>query len=399
MISYKYKFYQSKKLRTFDYMMAEAAFVWNHALALQKRFYALSKTLEWKRSYISFYDMCHHFAKRITRTRLASHTVREILMRQDNAFSMFFKKVKKRPPKFKRAKDFTSFAYDYCGYKLYGNELIITKTSKRFKFVLSRKWEGNVKWIRIIRSNGDWYLIVDTDAVPNTYGETHTGASIGIDFGMKTFMTLSNGIRIESPQFYRHSMNEIKKWGRLLSKSKKGSNHWYSYKRRLNQIYANLKNRRTDWFFKTAHTLCKNYEFVFIEDLNMAGMMRRKGWGRKISDLGWASFVSILEHISAKYGVTVHKIDRFYPSSRLCVCGYKNETLKLNDREWVCPSCGQIHDRDVNAAQNIYRRGIAELGSFGKTISECALNGTARYYPRISQITVESMSRPSEEQN
>ena len=359
-------------------MMAEAAFVWNHALALQRRFYSLSKALSWKRNYISFYDMCHHFAKRIHRTRLASHTVREILMRQDSAYTMFFKKVKKRPPKFKRTKDFTSFAYDYCGYKLYGNEFIITKTSKRFKFALSRKWEGNVKWVRVIRSNEEWFLIVDTDATPKDYGKTHEGASVGIDFGLKTFMTLSDGRKITSPQFYRGTMNRINKWERLLSKTRKGSNHWYSYKRQINRLHAELRNKRTDWFFKTAHDLCRDYDYIFIEDLNIAAMMKRKGWGRKICDIGWASFVGILQHVSTKYGVVVHKIDRFYPSSRLCSCGHKNDALSLNDREWTCPVCGQINDRDLNAAQNILRRGIVELRSICKTVPEHALVGAVR---------------------
>ncbi|MDE5888525.1 MAG: transposase, partial [Bacilli bacterium] len=110
---------------------------------------------------------------------------------------------------------------------------------------------------------------------------------------------------------------------------------------------------------------CKKYDYIFIEDLNLQGMV--KMWGRKVTDLSHGSFINILEQVSKKYGVTVHKIDRWYASSKLCECGYKNENLALTDRQWVCPQCGQHHDRDVNAAKNIHRKGISELVSSGKT--------------------------------
>ena len=378
MISYKYKLYKSNKLIALDYMMAEAAFVWNHALALQKRYYSLSKTFGWDKKYISLYEMEHHFAKRIKRTRLASHTVREMLKRQDIAFNRFFKKIAKRPPKFKKAVALTSFVFDYSGYKLYGDEFIINKISKRFKFSLSRRWEGRVKLVRVVRSNNDWYIVIVTDASPKQYGKTHTGASVGVDFGLKTFMTFSDGTRIEAPLFYKQLSNKIVKWQRLLSKSSLGSNHRKAYKRQLNRVYADLNNKRRDWYYKTAHRLCQQYEFIFIEDLNISGMMTHKNWGRKVSDLGWSTFVGILESISTKYGVTLHKVGRYFASSRLCDCGYKNDALRLSDREWVCPNCGQVHDRDLHAAQNIYRQGVADLRSIGKTLQSVAYAGSMR---------------------
>jgi len=91
-------------------------------------------------------------------------------------------------------------------------------------------------------------------------------------------------------------------------------------------------------------------------------------WGRKMNDLAHANFIRILCEVASKYGCTVHKIDKWFPSSKLCDCGYKNDSLSLNDRTWVCPHCGQIHDRDVHAAEMILRRGIYELTSDSKTI-------------------------------
>ena len=359
MISYKYKLCNSRKLKALDHMMAEAAFVWNHALALQKRYYRLYGF------YISAVRMQKHFARRIKRFRLHSQTVQELLQRQDAAYKKFFRHENRRPPKFRRSADFTSFVFKQNGYKLYGNEFIINTVSKRFKFFRSRDWDGRVKNVRVLRSRGDWFIVVVTDANPQPCGKSHTGASAGIDFGLKTYMTISDGNRIGAPLFYRQLLNKVRKWQRLLSKAQKGSAHYRAYRRQLNRVYRELFDKRTDWNYKTAHELCRRYDAIFVEDLNIAAMQRL--WGRKVTDLGWTSFLATLDYVASKYGTLVHRIDRFYPSSRLCDCGYKNNALTLNDREWTCPACGAHHDRDLLAARNIRRRGIADLGSTCKT--------------------------------
>lgn len=378
MISYKYKLCRSKKFTALDYMMAEAAFVWNHAIALQKRYHSLAVLSGWDVRYIGCAQMQKHFARRVARTRLDAQTVQELLQRLDTAYRNFFRHVTRRPPKFRKARDFSSFVFKQNGYKLYGNEFIINKISKRFKFFKSRQWEGKVKNVRVFRSRGDWYILVVTDAEPGPCGKTHTGASAGIDFGLRTFMTFSDGTEIEAPQFYKQLLRKIRKWQRLLSGAQKGSTHYRAYRRQLNRVYAELHDKRQDWFYQTAHAVCRKYEYLFIEDLNVAGMTQMKHWGRKVNDLGWSGFVKTLEYVASKYGVTVHKIDRFYPSSRLCECGYKNDALKLSDRVWTCPECGAVHHRDLHAAQNIYRRGIAELESIGKTSPSIATAGTMR---------------------
>ena len=375
MISYKYKLYRSKKTIALEHMMREAAFVWNHALALQKRYHSLGKAFGWEKSYIKTARMQAFFAKRIKPTRLHSQTVQEIIERQEASFGLFFKHVTRRPPKFRRAEDFTSFVFKQGGYKLYGNEFIVNKISKRFKFSKSRELEGKVKNVRVFRSRGEWYILVVTDAEPMQRGKTHTGASAGIDFGLKTFMTFSDGTEIEAPQFYKRLLRKVRKWQRLLSRSTRGSNHYWAYRRQLNRVYSELADKRRDWFYQMAHDICRKYEYLFVEDLSIAGMARMKHWGRKVNDLSWTGFLKTLEYVASKYGVTVHKIDRWYPSSKLCDCGYKNDALTLADREWVCPLCGTVHHRDAHAAQNILRRGIAELESIGKTCTSVATAG------------------------
>ena len=378
MISYKYKLYRSKKTVALEYMMREAAYVWNHAIALQRRYHSLAGTLDWDATYIPSARMQRHFAKRITRTRLHSQTVQEILQRLDAAYRLFFNKVTRRPPKFRKAENFTSFVFKQNGYKLYGNEFIINRISKRFKFSKSRDWDGRVKNVRVFRSHGEWFILVVTDAEPEPCGKTHTGASAGIDFGLKTFMTFSDGTEIEAPRFYRRLQRKIAKWQRLLSKAEKGSNHYWTYRRHLNTIYAELHDKRQDWFYQTAHAICRKYEYLFVEDLGIAGMARMKRWGKKVNDLGWSSFLKTLEYIASKYGTTVHKVDRWFASSQLCDCGYRNDALTLVDREWTCPACGAHHLRDLHAANNILRRGIAELESTSKPGPSLATAGMMR---------------------
>ncbi len=367
MISYKYKLYKTKLTKYLDRILREACFVWNHALALQKRYYRLFG------KYISKNVMQKHFAKRINRNLLHSQSVQEILERLDTAFQRFFKKLAKRPPKFRRAKDFSSFVFKQGGFTLNGNVITINRIKKRFKFSYSRPYEGKVKRIIFKRSPlGEFYLIIITDANSKPYGKTHNGASVGIDFGLKTYMVMSDGTAIGNPQYLKSGLGNVKRKSRNLSKTKRGSNNRELRRMELCREFEKITNRRNDFQWKLAHDLCRHYDYIFIEDLSLIGMTRL--WGRKMSDLAHAEFVDKLEYVASKYGVTVHKIDRFYPSSKTCECGYVNKNLSLRDREWICPECGRINDRDLNAAKNILRRGISELWSGCQTESDSAIH-------------------------
>lgn len=365
MISYKYKLYNNKRLKHLDNMKREACFVWNHALALQKRYYKLYG------KYISATKMQKHFSKRIKRTYLHSQSLQEVLQRLDTAYNRFFKRTSKRPPRFKKHSDFHSFCYKQGGFTLCGNVLHINSVDKDYRFWLSRPWRGNIKNVRLKYSpKGEWYLYVVTDAISEPIAKSHNGASVGIDFGLKTYMTLSDGIIIDSPQYLKRSLSTLRGLSRSLSKKKKGSNHRNIAKRRLAAFHEHVANSRLDFHWKLAHALCREYDYIFIEDLNLNGM--KKLWGRKVSDLAYGQFVGVLKQVAVKYRVIIHEIERYYPSSRLCECGYKNDSLSLSDRQWVCPRCGRIHDRDLNAAGNILRRGIYELGSDYKTFEAAA---------------------------
>ena len=377
MISYKYKLYRTDKTKYLDKMLREACFVWNHALALQKRYYRLFK------KYIPLGVMQHHQAMRIKRTLLGAQTVQEILERLDIAYKRFFEHLAERPPKFKRAKDFSSIVFKQDGYSLNGNVLTVNKLGKRFKFSLSRPYAGKVKTLTVKRNhNGEFFIVMVFDQSHQSIGKSHDGASVGIDFGLKTYMTLSDGTEIKNPQFMKENLTELRRRSRNLSKCKKGSNNRERKRKELDRLVNDIVNRRSDFQWKLAHDLCRKYDRIFIEDLNLEGMNRR--WGRKMHDLAHAEFVQKLEYVATKYGVIVHKIDRFYPSSKTCECGYINKELKLSDRQWVCPECGAIHKRDLLAANNILRQGIAELESVSKSKNAVGASSRSRLHPRIS---------------
>ena len=364
MQAFKYKIYRTKRTKHIDDMLREAAFTWNKALAMQKRYYALFG------KYINKYRLQKWFDKRYKRHYLGSQVRQEIIDRLDAAYNRFFKKLAQRPPKFKKAIDFASIVYKQAGYKFYGNELILNRKF-RFKFSKSREYEGNIKRVIVKRSRvGEYYLIVVTDAQPREYRKTHNGASVGIDFGLKMYLTISDGSEYSNPLFLKQHLYEIRQKSRNLSKCQKDSNNRKRKRIELARLHESLRNKREDYQFKLAHELCRKYDYIFIEDLNISAMT--KMWGRKMSDIAHASFIEKLEYVASKYGVVVHKIDRWYASSKTCECGYVNKSLKLIDREWVCPECGVVNNRDLNAARNILRKGISELESMCKTSSEAS---------------------------
>lgn len=361
MLTYKYKLYRTRRTIWLDRMLRECAFVWNHALALQRRCYRMYGT------YVSTVDMQKHFVNRIKRNLLYSHNSIEVLQRLDAAYQRFFKKLAKRPPKFRRAADFQSFVYKlHYGYKIDGNCFTINRLKKTYKFHKSRDFNGAIKTVRVKRDPcGDFWLYVTTDAKVESSNTTHDGAVVGIDFGLKTYLTLSDGRVYENPQFFKQSLRDIHKVHRRLSRSIKGSNNYRRRRLELGRLYRRISNHRDDYQWRLTHELCRRYSTICLETLSLEGM--RRLWGRKLSDLSHASFVFRLEHVAVKYNTNVVHVDKWFASSKTCSgCGYVNKELRLVDRSWTCPQCGARHDRAFNAALNIKRSGMDALISGSK---------------------------------
>ena len=216
---------------------------------------------------------------------------------------------------------------------------------------------GNPKRCTIKRDAvGDVYITILTDHVELDLNRVMTGKIAGFDFGLKRYLTGSNGHDIESPQFFKCSINAIKRANRAHSRTKKRSNNRERARLDLARKHRKIERQREDFHWKLAHKLTDAYDEIRLEDLNLQGM--KALWGRKVSDLGFADFVKKLAYIAKRKGVKIKCIDKWYSSSKTCsTCGVVNETLNLRDRTWQCSDCGTIHDRDRNAAINIYRVG------------------------------------------
>jgi putative transposase len=355
--THKYKLYRSKKNRKLHKLCSTAGRIYNHCIALSKRYYRLyGKT-------ISFNKLRSHIAKLRKRNplwmELGSQTVQDIVFRIEKGLKSFFKKSIKRPPSFKKSRKYKSFTFTQAGYQLDGNKLTINSLKTTFGFHKSRDY-GSPKTVTISRDNcGDFWMTIVFDEEIQT-NKFKSGKTAGFDFGLKTFLTSSNGTEIQPPLFYKDGHKQIAKAQKNLSSKKKGSNN--RKKARLNhaRVHRAVANKRTDYQWKLANRLVTNYDVLCFEDLNMDGMKRL--WGKKISDLAFSDFILKVEWLSKKHGKEVVKIDRWFPSSKTCFdCGHIVKELPLLDREWCCPECGTFHLRDLNAAKNIHREGTSSL--------------------------------------
>ena len=176
-----------------------------------------------------------------------------------------------------------------------------------------------------------------------------TGNTGGIDFGLKTFLTFDDGSAIQSPECFKQDSHAIGAANRNLSRKKMGSGNRSKALKRLARVHRTVARQRADWQWKAAREVATKYDVVWIEDLNLTGMKAR--WGRKVSDLAFGDFVLKLDYVLKSNGKTLSQRDRFFASSQTHFeCGYVNKELTLDDREWVCPQCGEVVQRDVNAA-------------------------------------------------
>jgi putative transposase len=276
---------------------------------------------------------------------------------------LFFKHPKQgvKPPGFKKVKKYKSFTLKQSGYKFLGGNRV--KIGKRvFQFFKSREIEGKIKTVTIKRTPlGELLLVVVTDPVDEPAIKFETGKTAGFDFGLKTFLTCSEGFKIASPQFFKQSIHAIQKANRELSRKVKGSHNREQARLNLCRKHEDIANRRRDWFWKLAHWLTNQFDVLYFEALNLQGMQRL--WGKKVSDLAFSEFLSILEWVAQKKGKQVIYRDPWFPSSKMCShCGHILDDLDLRVREWRCPECHTLHDRDENAAKNIKMGGSPSIG-------------------------------------
>src|SRR5919202_199420 len=342
----KFKLYSHKRNRYLKQTINAAGVIYNHCLALHRRYYRM-----WGK-HLNCAKLQKHIAKLRKRNSfwqlVGSQAVQDICQRIDKAYQLFFKHHKKgvRPPSFKKVKKYKSFTLKQAGYKFLGGNRVKIG-NKVYQYWNSREIEGTVKTLTIKRTSlGELFMVVVVDGVSESEVRFETGKIAGFDFGLQVFLTCSDGSKIESPQFLKASLNDIRKASKLHSKKLKGSAYRERSTKPLVRQHENVSNRRRDWFWKLAHELTNKFDVLCFETLNLKGMQRL--WGRKVSDLGFATFLEILEWVAQKKEKQVIYVDRWTPSSKTCSeCGHVLEELDLSVREWCCPSCNSLHQRDL----------------------------------------------------
>jgi putative transposase len=357
----KFKLYSHKRNRYLKRTINAAGVIYNRCIALHRRYYRLFG------KHLSCAKLQAHIAKLRKRhpfwQQVGSQAVQDVCQRIEKAYQLFFKHHGKgvRPPGFKKVKRYKSFTLKQAGYKFLGGNRVKIG-SRVYQYWNSRAIEGTVKTLTIKRTPlGELFLVVVVDNVDESQTKVETGRTAGFDFGLKTFLTCSEGFTVEAPEFFKQSLNAIRKASREHSTKQKGSRNREQARLNLARKHEDISNHRRDWFWKLAHDLTDKFDVLYFETLNLKGMKRL--WGRKVSDLALGEFLQILEWVAHKKGKQVAYIERWFPSSKTCsCCGHLLESLELSVRRWRCPSCHCENDRDKNAAVNIKRVGSSTLG-------------------------------------
>ena len=265
----------------------------------------------------------------------------------------------KRKPRYRSAKFQTGYTLENgrvrLSFKSWDKSTQSLKFNRTwFSFHQHRDWHGTVRYVQILRDSiGEYWFYIFTDDT-STEPMQQTGESVGIDFGLKTFLTLSTGEKIEAPEFLKHALKQLRKLNKSVSRKIEGANNWYRAIRKLARCYRKVSNQRLDWHWKVTTDLCRRFDTLVTETLNLDGMKRL--WGRKVSDLAFYQFVQVLEFKCFKHERQFLQIGQWTPTTKPCShCGHKNDRLTLKDRQWICQNCKTQHDRDINAAINILR--------------------------------------------
>jgi putative transposase len=287
----------------------------------------------------------------------------------DSAFKRFFRE-KKGFPKFKSRKNPSQTFGIPQHYKVdFDNNRVKLPKIGWIKTKLSRSFEGILKTATVsMTTTGKFFISILVDDGKETPKKESFGydSTIGLDVGIKDFVTMSDGTKTDNPKFLKSSLQRLKVLQRRVSRKKKGSKNRDKAKYQVAKQHERITNQRKDFLHKISSKIVSENQAIAIETLNVAGMMKNHCLAQAIGDVSWYEFFRQLEYKCEWYGKTLLRIGRFEPSSKICsVCGSINHDLKLSDREWTCAGCGTLHDRDINASINIKKFALQDQNLIG----------------------------------
>ena len=368
--SFKFTLFKAKRLKHLHRTIDLSAQIWNHCVALHRRYYKLFGK-----------GLCEgklkaHMAK-LRKGRfphwkaVGSQSVQAIVERLYLAWAAFFKSDIKRPPTFCKRLKYRSFTLKQAGFKLLGHGRIKI-LGRAYRFNQSRAIVGQVKTITVRRDAlMDVHLTFSCDQVAQPEQAPKTGQSAGADFGLKTFLALSTGEKIAAPLPLKAELRHLRKAQRVLSRKQKGSKARSRARKDVARVHRRVANVRNDWQWKQARLLVTAFDLLVFETLNIKAMHQL--WGRKVGDLGFAEFLLKTRWMATKLGKELVQINRWEPTSQVChVCQHRQQ-MPLNMRIFVCGGCGHVEDRDLNAAHNILEAGRSlRSGATRKTSQEAS---------------------------
>jgi putative transposase len=382
--SYKFRLYpNANQLRELDVTLESHRRLYNECLDY--------RMMAWETcgATVTAFDQSRWFTHERTRNafygRLESRSARETIRRLDKAYAAFFRRVKNGNgapgfPRFKGKNRFDSFDFNGLGHgfgfkngklRLFGIGLVRIKQH--------REMEGTIKAVSIKREGGKWYAIFSCD-LGDVAVEPSQNPPIGIDVGIESFATTSNGEHEPSPAFHKKSLPELKRANRAVARKKRGGKNRRKAVKRLQKVHAKVKNSRRDHHHKYALSLVRRYGLVAVESLNIQGMVRNRRLARAIQDAGWYGFLTILKCKAEIAGVQYVEVNARNTSQECSQCGERVE--KTLSQRWHKCSCGCSLHRDVNAARNILVRSLVWAEPAGRN------GGVTRHVLKSRQLTM-----------
>ena len=297
-------------------------------------------------------------------TKVLKQAVNDML----SAYKNFFKQHTGYP-RFKSKKDKQSCRFELGAISkrnVYTDYKLSLANIKNIKFRCNKKYaeylqkhKANIRQATLTKLPcGEYYLsiLIDGDLTHKVKESHHI---IGIDLGVKDFIVTSDGEVFENLHFNKNKSNKIKRLQKQLSRKENNSNNRNKTRIKLAKIYKRITDKKQYYLHQVSNYLIDENQVICMEDLNVKGMLRNHKLASSIQELNFGEFKRMLEYKANWYGRELIFVDRFYPSSKTCNhCGYINKKLKLSDRQWVCPDCGEIIERDYNAALNIRDEGV-----------------------------------------
>ena len=360
--AYKYRIYPNTEQKIFfAKCFGCVRFFYNKSLSDMNEIY--KSTGKFKNITPASYKEDYSFLKEVDSLALSNAQ-----LNRNTAFKSFFSH-KSGFPKFKSKRNDQSYTTNMVNGNIKisnNNRYISIPKCQRIRIKMHRDFIGTIKSITVTRTTDNKYyisLLVEEETKPME----PTDKMIGLDLGLKDLIVDSNGKKYKNHKYLTKSQEKLAKEQRKLSKMVKGSNNRNKQRIKIARLHKKIQNQRNDYLHKLSKKIIDENQIICIESLLVKDMMNDSELARNISDVSWSRFISMLVYKANWYGRTIVKVPKDYPSSQLChACGYKNSITKdLAIRKWICPKCGSIHDRDINAARNILSKGIEMLTKDG----------------------------------